>query len=77
MKQVKTIITILFIGLISSIIYINQDKIISYVTNLFNKTTELYMLGIKSTGDLIDEKSLGSLEDSKITGENYIIDSNY
>ena len=77
MKQVKTIITILFIGLISSIIYINQDKIISYVTNLFNKTTELYMLGIKATGDLIDEKSLGSLEDSKITGENYIIDSNY
>ncbi len=77
MKRVKSIITIIFIGLVSSIIYFNQKQIVSYVTNLFDKTTELYMLGLKTTGDLIDEKSLSSLEDSKITGENYIVDSKY
>ena len=77
MKQVKSIITILLIGLIAVMIYLNQDQVMIYIDSFFNKTSELYKLGLQATGDLIDEKNLKSLEDSGITGENYTINSEY
>lgn len=77
MKKIKSIITILLIGLIAVIIYLNQDQVMLYIDKIFNKTSELYKLGLQATGDLIDENNLKSLEDSGITGENYTIDSEY
>lgn len=80
MNKKKRFIIVLIIGIISSILIINYNKERSF-DNLLNtalafinkKASDLKK--ISGTGSLVDSKE--NLEDSKITGEEYVNDNNF
>lgn len=64
-------------GILIICICLNIPKVYTYAKNLLYRETEDYSFEMISTGDLIDDKEISTLEDSGITGDNLTFDEEF